>query len=319
LHYGIEPGGKLRPQRRRARRRVDEVGPHLGVIAIALERHVAGQHEVEDAAERVHVGARVDALAADLLRRDVVQRADPLLGLRRSRAAERVLGEPEVAQVHMADSVHHHVLRLDVAVYVARAVDRIERVAELQRDVRRLTSGERSRAVDERAQVVAGDVPHHEVSAPVRDPGAMDRDDVRVLDGAGRARLGEEALPAMRVLYQLRSDDLDGHVAIEVQLANAIDDPHPAPSDDRLDTATSEHRARVQHAHGACITKRSAPQAVWAILNHWGSAGMTCRADVVRHALHMPWAVGGAGRSRICRRSVLVVDDRGNGRRSGSA
>ena len=55
----------------------EQLRPQLRVVAVALERHVAGEREVQDAAERVDVGAGVDPPAADLLRRDVVERADP--------------------------------------------------------------------------------------------------------------------------------------------------------------------------------------------------------------------------------------------------
>ena len=83
----------------RLRRRLGQVRPQLRLVALARERHVAGERVVEDAAERVDVGARVDALAADLLRRDVVERADPVARASSRRRRERVLGEPEVGQV----------------------------------------------------------------------------------------------------------------------------------------------------------------------------------------------------------------------------
>ena len=60
LHDGVEGGRQLRPQLRRPWRFVVEVGPHLGLLPLTLERDVPGQHEVEDAAERVHVRPGVD-------------------------------------------------------------------------------------------------------------------------------------------------------------------------------------------------------------------------------------------------------------------
>ena len=47
----------------------------VATSVVALERRLAGQALVQHAAERVDVGARVDRLAADLLGRDVVERA----------------------------------------------------------------------------------------------------------------------------------------------------------------------------------------------------------------------------------------------------
>ena len=73
------------PQRGRHRRRRRQLRPQLRLVALALERHPARQREVQHAAERVDVRARVDPPAADLLRRDVVQRPHPLPGARRRR------------------------------------------------------------------------------------------------------------------------------------------------------------------------------------------------------------------------------------------
>ena len=74
LHDLIERGGKPGPQRRRQRRRLREMRPQPRLVALAVERDRAGQHEVEHAAERVDVGASVDGAAADLLRRGEVER-----------------------------------------------------------------------------------------------------------------------------------------------------------------------------------------------------------------------------------------------------
>ena len=47
----------------------------------ALERGDAGERVVERAAKRVHVGAEVNLLLADLLRRDVVGSTPDLIGV----------------------------------------------------------------------------------------------------------------------------------------------------------------------------------------------------------------------------------------------
>jgi hypothetical protein len=52
------------------------VGEHDGELAVPLERPLACQTLEEDAAERVDVRSGVDRTALDLLRRDVVDRAD---------------------------------------------------------------------------------------------------------------------------------------------------------------------------------------------------------------------------------------------------
>ena len=70
--------GQPGAQRGRQRRRRGQLRPQLRLVALALERHPPGQRVVQHAAERVDVGAGVDVAAADLLRRDVVERADPV-------------------------------------------------------------------------------------------------------------------------------------------------------------------------------------------------------------------------------------------------
>ena len=62
---------------------------------------LAGQREVQHAAERVDVGAPVDGLAADLLGRDEVDRPHPAAGRGQAAIGERVAGEAEVAEVDL--------------------------------------------------------------------------------------------------------------------------------------------------------------------------------------------------------------------------
>ena len=73
----VEGADELGALRARQRRRVGDVRPELRHVAVLGVRDLAGQHLVQHAAERVHVGAAVDVTALDLLGRDVVRRADP--------------------------------------------------------------------------------------------------------------------------------------------------------------------------------------------------------------------------------------------------
>ena len=57
------------------------MGPEGAGQGVAAIRRLARQALVEDAGERVVVGAPVDCLALDLFGRDVVDRADELAGL----------------------------------------------------------------------------------------------------------------------------------------------------------------------------------------------------------------------------------------------
>ena len=86
----VEGPDELAARRARGmRRRVGDVRPQLGHVAVLGVRDLAGQHLVQDAAERVDVRAPVDRVALDLLRGDVVGRPDPGAGRVRSSASTR--------------------------------------------------------------------------------------------------------------------------------------------------------------------------------------------------------------------------------------
>ena len=90
------------------------------VIAARVGRH-AGQHFVEDDAERVDVGALVDLLAEDLLGRHVLRRADDVAGLGELRVAFALRGgDAEVHDLEQAFLVDQHVRGLEVAMHDAR-------------------------------------------------------------------------------------------------------------------------------------------------------------------------------------------------------
>ena len=76
-----------------------EVRVHLRQLGVARERRPAGERVEQHGAERVHVGARVGVLAADLLGRGEVGRADEHAGAGEAGGRGRVLGQPEVGQV----------------------------------------------------------------------------------------------------------------------------------------------------------------------------------------------------------------------------
>ena len=100
--------GRQRARRRAVARRNDVVGEVLRQHAHRrrrVERRHAGQHAVERRAEAVDVGARVERLAAHLLGRHVVRRADHLPA-----RADRALGGAALAQLREPEVEHLRVL-----------------------------------------------------------------------------------------------------------------------------------------------------------------------------------------------------------------
>ena len=183
-----------RPQCRRQRRLGRKMRPQLRLVAVAVERDRAGQHENagrRPARTRRRERRRGRRGSAPAPR----SRACRPSGRTRSGppSASACLARPKSRQVDVAVLVEQHVRRLDVAMHVARAMDRVERVAERARRRGRPLRAQRPVAAHERAQVVSGHVAHDEIGLPVRDARAVDGQHVRVLDGGGGARLAQEA------------------------------------------------------------------------------------------------------------------------------
>ena len=212
---------------------------------------------MQHAAERVDVGARVDPAATDLLGRHVVERADPLAGARRPGARERLLGESEVRDVDVIVLGQQQVRGLDVAVDEAAEMDRVERGTGLVGDPRRPLRLQGTDDAHQRPHVGALDVAHRQVRDPVVLADVVDGDDVGVLDGCGGARFGQEPLAHASLLEQFGCDHLQRDDPVEVELAGAVDDAHPAATDDRFDPVPCEQDARGEHV--CCISEPLGP------------------------------------------------------------
>jgi hypothetical protein len=234
------------------RRRLGEVRPELRLVVVAGERRAPGERVVEEAAEAVDVGARVDPLAADLLRRDEVERADPVPGPRRA-LRDLALREAEVGEVDVVFGAEQDVGGLDVPVDEAGGVRGVERGADLGDDPRHARRGQWAGAAHERAQVVAGHVAHRDERDAVLLARVVDRDHVRVVDRRGDLRLAHETAPDRGVLHQRGRDDLQRDGPVERELHRPVDDAHPAPAGDRLDAMPGEQASRRQLAHGCGV------------------------------------------------------------------
>ena len=101
-------------------------------LVLALERDLAGEHLVEDDAERVEVRLTGDGSAEGLLGGDVVGRAEHPAVRRQALLVERAR-DPEVGDLGRALLVDQHVLGLDVAVDDVARVRGAERAGDLDR------------------------------------------------------------------------------------------------------------------------------------------------------------------------------------------
>jgi hypothetical protein len=226
---------------------------HELVVVLALDRHAADQHLVEDHAERVEVRSRPHlALAARLLRGHIVRRAQDEPRLRQPELAleARGAGDPEVEELHdLAAALPHevHVVRLEIAVDDARLVRggerREDRAAQLAGDL----DGESAARAKPRCQRLALEVLHDEERlALVARPEIGDLRDPLVPDLRGRDRLAVEPLDhSLRA--GLRVQDLDRDALAQRGVGTQVDGAHAAHGEQLLDPIlVIELRARWQ-------------------------------------------------------------------------
>ena len=147
---------------RRSRRAAAGRSRARAATAISLSRSNGGspgQALVEHAAERVDVGAAVDRLALDLLRREVVDGAEERPAAGEARDRRGVLGESEVAEIRVlappARPRVEDVRRLDVAMDEPARVRGVERRRDLADERRRARSGSSRPALSSSAAQVA--------------------------------------------------------------------------------------------------------------------------------------------------------------------
>ena len=192
--------------------------------AVGLERPAAGEHLVEDDAQREEVGAAVGALAPQLFRRHVAHRAHQGGGpsrLRppRQRAVQR--GQAEVEDLHPAVDADEDVLRLEIAVHDAAGVSGGEPSGNLERDLQ--GGRERQRAgAEPRPQRFALEAFGDEVRGAAVVAHVIHRDDIGVIEGAGGPGFVVQRREALAV-GRMRQQQLDRHVASDPLVPGA---PH---------------------------------------------------------------------------------------------
>ncbi len=244
-----------RREPRQSRRLLLEVGEHDGGVRAAHVRRPPGDAFVEQTAEGVEVGAAVELLAADLLGRRVVDGAERAGTAGRGRLLAEPPRQAEVREVAVAAPVDQHVGRLDVPVDEPPLVRRVERVGEL------LDDEERARRLEWPArelllQIRAVHEPHRDVEPAGDLAGVVDRDDRRVVERGGEARLAQEALAEAHVPGELGREELERDGAVEREVARAIDDAHSTAAEQRLDPVTGQLLAHGEARLGPAAAHR---------------------------------------------------------------
>ena len=150
-----------------------------GDRVIRNERQLTREHFIQHDAHRINIGLIVDITAARLLRRDIVHRADGLVG-HGLRFCLREACDAEIRHLNGAVLEQHDVLRLDVSVNDALFVGVLQSAEDLHRKVQRLSPFDLALLLNILLQGDAIDILHDDVLNAVTKADIIDLDDIRV-------------------------------------------------------------------------------------------------------------------------------------------
>ncbi len=202
------------------------------VCGAATEGRLARQHLVEDAPKAVDVGPAIEiAIRHALFGAHVVRSAERDAGLRQLLLARGGCrpGDPEIHHQGMP-VIDQDVLGLDVAVYDALLVRVLERIGCFGREEHGIVDAEWSRAVEARAQRLAGDERHDVVQLPVEFPGVVQRQDPRMAEARRHGDLAQKALGSERHA-DVGEQHLDRDIAGVALVAGEVDRGHAPAAD----------------------------------------------------------------------------------------
>ena len=170
----------------------------------------------------------IDALAADLLRRHVVERTHHHVAAGQLGGDEA--GETEIENLDHAVIGDEDVGGLDVAVDDAVDVRVVEPFADIDRDVQLAAHAQLLRAGHALLQILPLEELHREVGLTLVLAEVVDGDDVAVRQLTGGPGLAEESFTEVSALVNRRRDHLDRHRPLQQRVVGAVHDTHPALS-----------------------------------------------------------------------------------------
>src|SRR5690606_10452772 len=209
-------GGHLRAV---ARQR--QLGPHMlehgGHRAVGRKRRLALEHLIEDAAERIDVGAVIEVGPVALLRGHVLGGAEHLAGAGQLHGVDAA-GDAEVEDLDDgadADGLDEDVVGLEVAVEDAVLVGLAEALGDLLGELERLQLGHLA-LLEPLAQALPGEQLHHHIGPAVLALAVLEHaDGGGVPELGGDLELAAEADDELAVSEALAADQLDGDAAVD--------------------------------------------------------------------------------------------------------
>ena len=192
------------------------------------------EHLVQDATERVDIGARVQrALPARLFGTHVGRRPHRHPRVRQLLVTPERSGDPEVGQQRVTVA-EEDVLGLHVPVNHPVAMGAIQCLGRSAGDTQRILDRQLLVALEPIAQRLALDVGHREPELSCGLARIVHTQEVGVLQPRRESDFSQEALGPERG-SQLRSERLQGDEAIVLQVAGEIHGGHPAAAELALD------------------------------------------------------------------------------------
>ena len=166
-------------------------------------------------------------------------------------------GYTEVGHLHLAVAGDENVAGLDITVDEAVAVGEPEGGGDIGRYVGGPVGMERAVGADDLGQAPTLDVLHDdEVGALLLAP-VVDADDVRVVQVGGRLGLPSESLHEAGIVGELVEEDLDGHRAIQEEVARQVDVGHAASGDLPVKFVPAVENGRPLCGHGCGFYRRT--------------------------------------------------------------
>ena len=197
---------------------------------------------IEGCAESVDVGGGSDFdFASNLFGADVIRGAiGPAgFGFGGFLVGHRA-GETEVGKLHDPVAGDHDVLGFDIAMDEVALMGVLERVGDLDGDLRRLGFLDALALLDAIVHGGTVDILHHEVVVLAGLADVVGGDDVWMIELGGGAALFVEALDELVVVGELLGEDLDRDESIEAELPGEEDGGHGPGAEPAIDLVAGD-------------------------------------------------------------------------------
>jgi len=238
-------GGKLRIQAANRRRNSRENRLDDRASRFAAKRRPARRHFVQQKPQRENVGARIEIVAANMLRRhvsgsaadDADDRNAFLSRFRRGivrRESQSVLGnkfgQAEIEHLRLPALRDENVRRFDVAMNDALGVRGVDGVRDLNPEVENLFDRDRV-TVQVLAQRFAVDELHRDERRVVLLADVVDRADARMVQCGRGQRFAAKALQCLRILRHAVGQELQRDRALQPRIGRLVDDTHSSSTE----------------------------------------------------------------------------------------